>query len=345
MKKTFNPLIAATLLSASTMAFAETNILFNSFIPSGHLWNQQVLNPWLDEITLKTEGRVTFDVPPTSLAPPQAQYDSVAKGVFDAAYVANVFIENRVKLPSLGLLPFTQVSVEASTLALMNTYDKYFAQANEYKQVHLLGLWVGMGGEILSSDKPILSLDDLNGVKAYSLPGVTSDMLEKSGSTVVSVPAVKSYELISSGTVDVFASLNAFDFEMFKSSQYAKYVTMIPGGTQAPVFSLFMNKRVWNKIDKADQEIITELAHAKFAEFAGAYDVGMRESRKRLAEQGIQFHNAPEDLMADLKRFGQPYVDAWLQDAENLGVDGQAALDFYLSEANRIDAEIQVRDR
>lgn len=338
MKKSFAAVIAAGLIAGSTAAYAETKVLFNSFIPAGHIWNKQVLNPWLDEITKQTEGRVVFEVPPTSLAPPPAQYDSVVKGVFDAAYVANVFIENRVKLPSIGLLPFTQVSVEANTLALMNTYDKYFAQANEYKDVHLLGLWVGMGGEILSADKPVLSTADLNGLKAYSLPGVTAEMLTQSGATVVSAPAVKSYELISSGTVDVFASLNAFDFEMFKSAQYAKHATMIPGGTQAPVFSLFMNKKVWNKIDPADQAIITELAHKKFSELAGAYDVGMRESRKRLAASGLQFHEAPAELMADLKKFGQPTVDAWKEAAAALGVDGDAALEFYLAEAQRIDA-------
>ncbi|WP_432695009.1 TRAP transporter substrate-binding protein DctP [Marinobacterium sp. YM272] len=346
MKKMLSAVLSASLLCAASLpAQSETKILFNSFIPSGHLWNQSVLHPWLDEITEATDGRVTFDVPPTSLAPPQAQYDSVVKGIFDAAYVANVFVENRIKLPSIGLLPFTQVSVEANSQALWNTYDKYFAQADEFKDVHLLGFFVGMGGEILSAGDPILSSADLEGTKAYSLPGVTAKMLEDAGATVVSAPAVRSYELISSGTVDVFASLNAFDFEMFKAAQYAKHVTKIPGGTQAPVFSIFINKRVWNKISPEDQEIITKLAREPLAKLMGAYDVGMRESRVRLAAEGVEFHDAPEALVEDLKRSAQPTIDAWLATAAELGVDGQAALDYYVAEAQRIDAEIQKRDQ
>ncbi|MEZ5477711.1 MAG: TRAP transporter substrate-binding protein DctP [Thiolinea sp.] len=347
MKKLAN-LVAASLLFVSAnqaLAAEKVNILFNSFIPSGHIFNQGVLNPWLEAITQATEGRVTFDVPPTSLAAPQAQYDSVLKGVFDAGYIANVFLENRIKLPSVGLLPFTQVSVEANSQALWNTYEKFFQQADEYKDVHLLGFFVGMGGEILSSSKPIMATSDLDGVKAYSLPGVTAEMLEKSGATVVSAPAVRSYELISSGTVDVFASLNAYDFEMFKSAQYAKYVTKIPGGTQAPVFSIFMNKKIWDKISPEDQQTITGLAREPLAKLMGVYDKGMREARVRLAEGGLEFNDAPEAFVADLKKFAQPTIDNWLQQAADLGVDGEAALDYYVAEAQRIDAEIQKRDQ
>ncbi|MCB1639424.1 MAG: TRAP transporter substrate-binding protein DctP, partial [Thiothrix sp.] len=332
--KTLTGLVAASLLflgSNQALAAEKVKILFNSFIPSGHIFNQGVVHPWLDEITKATGGRVTFDVPPTSLAAPQAQYDSVIKGVFDAGYIANVFIENRIKLPSIGLLPFTQASVEANSQALWNTYEKFFKPANEYKDVHLLGFYVGMGGEILSSAKPIMAISDLEGVKAYSLPGVTAEMLEKSGATVVSAPAVRSYELISSGTVDVFASLNAYDFEMFKSAQYAKYVTKIPGGTQAPVFSIFMNKKVWNKISPEDQETITQLAREPLAKLMGVYDKGMREARVRLIGEGIEFNDAPEAFVADLKQFAQPTIDKWLQQAADLGVDGEAALKYYVA--------------
>ncbi|MEZ5535588.1 MAG: TRAP transporter substrate-binding protein DctP [Thiolinea sp.] len=347
MKKLTGLVAASLLFLGSNQAIAAENVkvLFNSFIPSGHIFNQGVVNPWLEQITKATEGRVTFEVPPTSLAAPQAQYDSVLKGIFDAGYIANVFIENRIKLPSIGLLPFTQVSVEANSAALWNTYEKYFVPANEYKDVHLLGFFVGMGGEILSASKPIMATSDLEGVKAYSLPGVTAEMLEKSGATVVSAPAVRSYELISSGTVDVFASLNAYDFEMFKSAQYAKYATKIPGGTQAPVFSIFINKKVWDKIAPEDQETITGLSREQLPRLMGVYDTGMRESRVRLAKEGLEFNDAPEDFVAELKKFAQPTIDKWLQQADELGVDGKAALEFYVAEAQRLDAELRKRDQ
>lgn len=330
-------------MSAQTIA-APTKILFNSFIQKGHLWNQGVLFPWLDMVTEATDGRVVFDVPPTSLAAPQAQYDGVVKGVFDAAYTANIFVENRIKLPAIGQLPFSQVSSEASSLALWKTYEKYFAQANEYEDVHLLALWVGMGGDIVSRENPVDSIDDLQGVKAYALPGSTADMMERAGAAVVAVPAVRSYELVSSGTVDVFAGLDGYDFEMFKNMQYGKHVTKVPGGTASPVFSIFINKRVWNRISEEDQATITRLAREPLAKLMGVYDRNMRESEKRLSAQGVVYAEPSESFMAELKRVGQPSIDAWFAEAEKLGVNGPEALEYYISEAKRIDQQLQQRE-
>ncbi len=346
MIKAFSKVLAVAAIcgmSAQTIA-APTKVLFNSFIQKGHLWNQGVLLPWLDMVTEETEGRVVFEVPPSSLAAPQAQYDGVVKGVFDAAYTANIFVENRIKLPAIGQLPFSQVSSEASSLALWNTYEKYFAQANEYKDVHLLALWVGMGGDIVSTKEPVDSLDDLKGIKVYALPGSTADMMERAGAAVVAVPAVRSYELISSGTVDAFAGLDGYDFEMFKDMQYGKHVTKVPGGTASPVFSIFINKRVWNRISKEDQATITRLAREPLGKLMGVYDRNMRESEKRLTEQGIVYQDASESFLEELKQVGQPSIDAWFAEAEKLGVNGPEALEFYISEAKRIDQQLQQRE-
>lgn len=345
MRKRLTKLFGILLLCVlNGQAFAEpTKILFNSFIPQGHLWNQGVLLPWLDMITEATEGRVVFEVPPTSLAAAPAQFDSVRKGVFDAGYTANIFITNRIKLPSIGQLPFTQVSSEASSLALWKTYEKYFAQANEYKDVHLLALWVGMGGDIVSTDAPILSVDDIKGRKMYALPGSTSDMVERAGAAVVAVPAVRSYELISAGTVDSFAGMDGYDFEMFKAMQYAKHVTKIQGGTASPVFSIFINKRSWNKISEQDRATITSLAREPLAKLMGVYDRNMHESEVRLTQEGVVYHDASPEFMAQLKQLGQADIDAWLEEAAALGVDGQAALDYYVAEAEKIEAQLQQR--
>lgn len=331
--------ILSVALLGSTHALAEqTKILFNSFIPHNHFFNQDVLLPWLDMVNKATEGRVVFEVPPTTLAAPQAQYDGVKKGIFDAAYIANPFIYNIIKLPSIAQLPFTAVSAQASTLALWKTQEKYFDKANEFKDVHLFAHFVGLGGDIVSAKAPIHSAADLNGMKMYALPGSTANMLTAAGAAVVAGPAVRSYELISSGTVDGFGGLATLDFEMFKSLQYGKQIVRVPGGTAAPVFSFFMSKKKWAAISAKDQATINQLAREPMAKLIGAaYDKRAADLDKRLTAEGMPIEKPSPEFMAELEKLAQPSIDAWLQEAQKLGVDGKAALAYYQAQAKAID--------
>ena len=341
MKFMKHAITALTVLLACGQAMAQQQkILFNSFLARGHFWNTQILLPWLDDITKATEGRVVFEVPPTSLAPPQAQYEGVVKGVFDATYLANPFIYNIVKLPSVAQLPFTQVSAEASSIALGRTYDKFFAKANEYKDVHILGFYVGAGGDIVSAKGPINSASDLKGMKIYALPGSTVDILQGAGAAVVAAPAARSYEIISSGTVDAFAGISSFDFEQFKSMQYGKHVVRVRGGTAAPVFSFIISKAKWNAISEKDRETITRMAREPLAKRIGYIDRQIKDSDARLMASGVKIALPSASFQAELEKLGQSAIDAWLKDAVALGVDGKAALDFYKSEAQAINRQL-----
>ena len=330
--------ISMALLGSGHALAQQTKVLFNSFIPHNHFFNQDVLLPWLDMVTKATDGRVVFEVPPTSLAAPQAQYDGVKKGIFDAAYIANPFIYNTIKLPSIAQLPFTAVSAQASTLALWKTQEKFFNKANEFKDVHLFAHFVGLGADIVSAKDPIRSAADIKGLKMYSLPGSTANMMTAAGAAVIAAPAVRSYELISSGTVDAFSGLATLDFEMFKSLQYGKQIVRIPGGTAAPVFSFFMSKKKWASISTKDQETINQLAREPMAKLIGAaYDKRAADLDKKLIANGMPIEKPSTQFMTELKQLGQPSIDAWLKEAEKLGVDGQAALNYYQAEAKAID--------
>lgn len=321
------------LLSSGHAVAQQQKILFNSFLARGHFWNTQILLPWLDDVSKATEGRVVFEVPPTSLAPPQGQYDGVVKGVFDAAYLANPFIYNIVKLPSVAQLPFTQVSAEANSIALGRTYEKFFARANEYKDVHILGFYVGAGGDIVSAKAPIQSAADLKGLKIYSLPGSTVDILQGAGAAVIAAPAARSYEIIAGGTVDAFAGISSFDFEQFKSMQYGKQVVRVRGGTAAPVFSFIISKAKWSAISEKDRETITRMAREPLAKRIGYIDRQLKDSDARLVASGVKIAPPSAAFQAELEKLGQVSIDAWLKDAAALGVDGKAALDFYKAEA------------
>jgi TRAP-type C4-dicarboxylate transport system substrate-binding protein len=308
-------------------------LLLNTFIGVNHPITTQILKPWADDIAKATEGRVTIDIAPTSLAAPPQQLDGVTKGVFDMAYQFHGFLAPKVKLTNVAHLPFVNTTSKGSSVALWRTYEKFFAQANELPDVHVLGMFVALPGPIFSMKAPIQSIADVKGTKMYALPGVPARMFEAAGAGVVAAPAVRSHEIISGGTVDSFAGYSVMDAEAFKTLQYAKEVVDLPGHLTAPAFALFVNKRKWNAIAAKDKEAITRLSGEALSARFSAYDANEARIRAEAKAKGLVFKEASPQFVAELKKLGDPLEAAWLADAASLGVDGKAALAFFKEEA------------
>lgn len=337
-RRTFATLMvaAAAPLSANAQTTsAQTTVLFNSFIPPTHPINTRVLKAWVADLEKATDGRLKFDVPPSSLAAPQQQMDAVTKGVFDMGYVFQGLIENKVKLSQLAHLPGVNTTSKGSSIALWRTYEKYFKGANEYKDVHLLGLFVFYPGTIFGMKAPVNSAADIKGTKIYGLPGVPATLMEAAGGGVVAAPAVRSFEIISGGTVDAFAGYAPADAFAFKTLQYAKHITDLPGGLTAPSFALFINKKKWDSLAPADRDAINKLSGEALAARFGALDAVDGKVRADAAAQGVNIKPASAAFAAEMGKLAEPLVQAWLKEAKAAGVDGVAALAYYKQQAEQ----------
>ncbi len=334
---------ALTSLLATTAAIAVSlpigvqaqnqKLLLNSFIGVNHPITTQILRPWTEDVAKATGGRVTFEIPLASLAAPPQQLDAVTKSVVDVAYQFHGFLAPRVKLTNVPHLPFVNTTSKGSSIALWRTYEKYFAKANEFADVHVLAMFVALPGSIFAMKNPINSVADLKGTKAYSIPGVPAKILESAGAGVVAAPAVRSHEVISGGTVDSFAGYSVMDADAFKTLQYAKEVIDMPGHLTAPSFAMFINKKKWESISVADRAAITKLSGEAFSSRFSAYDVIELKSRADAKAKGIAFKDASPAFLAELKKLAEPLEAAWLADAKSVGVDGTAALNFFKQEA------------
>lgn len=331
---TLRAAICIAAILAPAMAAAQTTTLFNSFIGAQHPINTRILRPWTDDITKATGGRVKFDMPTTSLSAPPQQMEGVTKGVMDMAYGFHGFLNN-VKLSPVAHLPFINTSARGGSIALWRTYEKYFAKADEYKDVHLIGLFVGLPGPVYGMKGPINGIADMKGTKMYGLPGVAARILEAAGAGVVAAPAVRSHEIISGGTVDAFAGYAVLDAVSFNTMQYAKAVTDVPGHLTVPSFAMFMNKKKWASIPQADRDIITKMSGEALAARFVIYDEIEIKARADSAAKGIVFGTASPAFVAELQKLAAPIEQAWLADAAKLGVDGPAALAFYKQEAQK----------
>lgn len=335
MFRLITAVFAALWMAWPAVADATTTLVINAFLPPQHIFNVSVMKPWAADVERVTQGRVKIVFPPTSIGSPQQQWDVVKKRIVDGAYIFNGLIQNKASLVQLAHLPLGSSTAEGMSIALWRTYKKYFEQADEYRDVHLLALVVFPAGEIYGLHQPVTSLASIHGVKFWALPGVASTLMDRGGAGVVATPAAKMSELVAGGTVDGFAGIPEMDAARFNVLRYARYETPVPGGITAPGFSLFVNRRVWESIAPADRDAIEALSGEAFAHRMSALDTLNEASRAQAVAHGLKLVEPTPAFVDSLRALAQPLDQQWLANAARLHVDGPAALGYYRSVAQQ----------
>lgn len=311
-------------------AQAKTRLIVNCFWPPQHLVCSKLLPTWLEEIERVTEGRVVGNVPPKSVAPPPEQLASVEKGVVDAAVQFNGLIQNRVSGPLVAMQPFAgSEDAAAMSEALWETTTKYFP--TEFDMVQLVSQWVVSPGRLFSmTDTPITTLDDFASRKIWALPGPLANMATALGAGVVSTPAVKSNEVISTGVVDGHLGLGGDAIQSFQVIPYTKSMTKFSKPMYSTSFSLVVNNDKWSEISPEDQAAIMEVSGSTFGKNAGAaWDAIGADVFAKFPELGISVHDVDPALEAKFAEAADQVTTKWIETTTGKGFEGNEALEFY----------------
>ena len=329
------PLGAASLLFAAVPAQAETKILFNYFVPPKHPLVVGVIKQWSERVTKGSNGRIKVSYPAKTLAPAPRQWKMVTSGIADATVMFNNFERKRLSLDQVGTLPFSITDASSTSTALWRTHKKYFEAKNQYKGVKFLGYIMHGGGEFFSLKKPILSLADLKKMKMRVPPGEVAKAIAKTGAAVVPTPGIKAFDVVSKGIVDgmIFPIGDVFKLKMMP---YIKHLTKVPGKVYGSVFSLYMNQKVWNKLSKEDKAAVTAASGEKISMDSNNWGDFDMEAEAIYRKKGIGIHSASAEFTANLKKLWAYRDDGWIAVANEAGVDGRAALDFYRAESKKI---------
>ena len=336
MKNTMLAGLACALISPFSAA-AETKILFNIFVPPSHFY-WDVMKDWAAQVNEKSEGRLVIEFTPKSVAPPPKVMDAVRNGAADAGFLANIYLGPKNPGAHVGLMPWVhQGDSEATSVALWNTYQKYFANSEKWRGVHLLGLYHFGGGALCSvTDEQIESAEDLSSRKVWSLKGNLDKILKNMGVATVNGPAVQIHEIVSRNVVDAYTGITYDSVLQFKIDSYTKSCVQLEKSLFSINFSHFINQRVWDSLSPEDQQVLTELSGEHLARMVGAkVNEEALDGRAELANS-VTYHPPSEALMASLQENSQSVVDDWVAKVSKTGVDGQAALDFMRSEVERL---------
>jgi TRAP-type transport system periplasmic protein len=328
---------AATVfaLCASSVS-AQTTLTMSSWVGPTHALTRDVLTVWAQNVEKATQGRVKFQMLPKHPSSPPGTFDAVRDGLVDVSFVTASYTPARHPLPLIAELPGAGATAEINSVAFSRVHWKYLQPANEYKGVHLLGVFTHGPGQMFTVNKPVRSVADLAGMKIRSGGGISEAAAKALGASPLVKPAPESYELLSSGVADgtFFPSESIRSFNLDK---VVKYATFFPGGFYSSSFGFFMNEDKWNKLPKQDQEAITSVSGEALARLAGkAWDAADKGGIEALKAAKVEIIEASPEFVADVRKRTAPLVQDWIKSADAKGVDGAKAWAYFQEELKNL---------
>jgi TRAP-type C4-dicarboxylate transport system substrate-binding protein len=320
----------------ATAAWAETTITMNVWFPRTTYFYNDYMKVWADTVEEKSGGDIKVVIPAQSMAPPPGQLQLALDGVADVVMVINSYHRDQFHLQKIVEIPFTAETEEGAQVAAWRSYEELFAPAHEFKGVKVLGTALTAANSLQSSDHPLNSPSDLEGMKVRSDPG-TAPWMEKFGAIPVVQPGNKSFELMSGGIVD--GNLMTTEaVEALGYDRYVKHILEFPGGLSRFGFTFLMNEAKWNSLTPEQQQIVSDAAGENLSRALGKLlDERGRVIREQLIADGVTVNTAEGEALAAFQSELAFVREDWIAGADKKGVDGQAALDFFLETAQHPD--------
>ena len=334
----FSTLIGAALMmgvagqvSTATAADAEYTLVISSWTPPGAAMNSIMWPNLTKMIEEATDGRVTTELK-IGLAPPPAQFDIVQDQAADLSWIFHGYNPGRFVTPTMLELPGYDASSETLSVAYWHAYENYFAKANEYQGVKLIGLMVHGPGQMNSSAQ-VETLEQMKDLKVRVGGGVSSMVAEAVGAKGISVPSPKLYETLASHAAD--ATLSPIESrKSFNLTEVTKNVYVMPGGFYRGTFALIMNQEKFDSLPADIQEALDGVFGEAASRMAGKVwdeiDEDGWEATRSAGDNVIV-----EASQADQESFAAIAANVRKQVLENVsatGVDANAAFEAIQSE-------------
>ena len=286
-----------TLAFAGVPAMAQVKTLKISHqFPGGSIdegdFRDRMVRRFATEVEKKTNGQLKFEIYPSgSLVKPVEQWGAMANGSLDMSLYPLAYAGGRVPELNIGLMPALVTSYEQGLRWKDAPIGKELTRIVEEKGVKII-TWVWQAGGIASRGKPVISPDDVKGLKFRGGSKEMDVMLKAAGASPTNVPSSEIYSAMQSGVLDA-ALTSSTSLISFRLHEHAKHVTTARDKTFWFMFEpIMMSKASFDKLTPEQQKIVMEVG-------AGLEKFGMDNAKvddQKLAEVFKQAGDAVHDM-------------------------------------------------
>ena len=313
-------------------ALAEpVNLKFATTIPPTNPLVADFFEPWAKKISEASGGDLNIQVisGPT-LANAANVWERTVNQVTDIGWG----IHGAVGLPfpksDITSLPSLVEDLTAGSIALWRLYSSGLI-ADEYKGVKLLGLVV-TPGSLISSKKPIATLEDMKGLKVRAANRIVADVITALGGAPISVPVPEIYQSLQRGVINACVAgwTVANNFRIYEvTGEHLEGVAL-----GEPCGFVVMNEKSYEKLSPKAKAAIDKYSGEAFARDLGDWfkkDASQNRERIRAMKgQTIRVVDAKEKER--WKKALEPVVQGWVGRTPN----GEKVLAAYKADLKKL---------
>jgi TRAP-type C4-dicarboxylate transport system substrate-binding protein len=277
----------------------------------GQLWTW-----WMDEIEKRSNGTITFPRRfwDGTLLKGDQMLDGIRDGRADVAQITPPMYPGKFPLTSVTELPFASNNVPAGAAAIGRLAEENEALRKEWRQHGLVPLaWNIAAPNALGTKKEIRTMADLKGTKLRGIDR-SSKVLKLAGANLFNLGPSDIYGAMERGLINGYFGIPFAFTGALKLPEVAKYHTDIGMGITT-ANAVVMSERTWEKLSKAQQDVIREVSAeipAKLAEFDAVAEDASCEAVK---QAGAKMSALPPAEVEKLRAIGErKLVDEWVKE-------------------------------
>jgi TRAP-type C4-dicarboxylate transport system substrate-binding protein len=317
---------AAMMLGATTAQGQSTpmSLRVADVYPAGHFVAESLTKPWMQAVTERTRGAVTFQYyPGEQLGKGKDLLQLTLSGVTDVGLVIPAFVSDKLPLSAVAELPGGFDSSCEGTLAYWSLarngilHDAEFARNN----VRIL-LAVVLPGYQIFARTPLSNLKSFEGLKIYSTGGAKDLTVRKIGAVPVRMSTTEVFESLSRGTID--GALMSYSTALaYKLPGLVKFGTT-GENFGSGVITYVISEAKWKQLPATVQSAMSEAGDAATRAACARIDQGVATDVGKLEAAGVALAR-PSDSKA-LRELTATVNRDWAAELDKRGRPGSQVL-------------------
>jgi len=334
-------------LTANTHSAEFIQLIVNQVAPPNHFYHKDVLVPWAQDVERVTGGRVVIQFSIAPMGSYRRNFDMVRAGMIDIAGGNQSATPGRFVVTQVNESPFHGgESVEAISMALWKTQERFLHAANEFSGTELLALHASGTMFLYTSNRPVKRVADIRGLKIAAPSDVGARVLSALDAVPVFLTAPELRDSLSRGIIDGLL-MSFTGITRLGLQPYVNYQTPIADGKGLSFGGFFLtaNADSWAQISEVDRAAIRSVSGENYVRRAGqvfdretmAAEAEIRDSQIELVEVDEDFDTELADAIAFMDR-------EWVKRAIALNVDADQALSFFRAEVIQQTAALEANN-
>ena len=319
---------AALAAVAPTGAMAQTELRLHTFVPPGHIIYTQIIEPLAAEIAAETNGELILTPYPSMQLGGKAPelIRQAVEGTVDMVFSLPGYTSPQVPRTQMIELPGLRPDGMSTTELMWDLLEGGYLDP-EFDGLKVVALWAADDAGIYTRDKPIRSLDDVQGMLLRSPSAAQAGQIEKMGGTPVALPIPELYPQLERGVIDgaMVPFTTILDFRMHEVANYFTITGPLFGRSQ---FVIVMNEDSYNSLSPEHQAVIDRLTGEELSKKATqVYLDRAAESIEFVRNaEGKEVIELSAEEQARIAEVLAPIYDEWLEEMAAQGIDGAAML-------------------